>query len=339
MIPSEQIYQGFVSRYVGRLSMLKEECTMRFFRMLAVLLTVLCMTVSGRAFAAENDVQAFRDAFSAAMDSAKGYHLELMFHGPTFQSNVLADGKLGMDGSCVMNGKMKWSYTNTASGESMHNEMPFYAERNGNVLVLYGNRQGSWQCENVLAGVTWILDAVSSGDGDTKAKYAAAVSDVKITETGNGQERMQLTFDGKALADVQDKAVRDRIESMSDADKKSAMEYLRYINAALADTNPQVTWTVDKKTGKTAVVVANLTDILRSYAKAMLQDSYQGNISLTPQETEFLAALGYYYELQLYLTSSDAQKIVDIPANVKQNAKESNLFNDIEQEVISVVQK
>lgn len=312
---------------------------MRFFRMFAVLLAVLCMTVSGKAFAAENGVQVFRDAFSAAMDDAKGYHLELMFHGPTFQSNVLADGRLGTDGSCTMNGNMRWSYTNTASGKSTHSEMPFYAERTGNVLALYGNRQGSWQCENVLAGVTWILDAVSSGDRDTKAKYAAAVSDVKVTDVGNGQERMQITFDGKALSSVQDKAVRDRIASMSASDQKDATEYLRYINVALADTNPQVTWTVDKKTGNTVVVTANLTDILRSYAKAMLQDSYQGNISLTPQETEFLAALGYYYELQLYLTSSNAQKNVDIPANVKRDAKASNLFNDIEQEVISVVQK
>ena len=312
---------------------------MKLFRMFAVLLSVLCMTVSGKAFAAESDMQVFRDAFSAAMDNAKGYHLELMFHGPTFQSNVLADGRLGMDGSCTIGGNMSWSYTDTASGVSKDSEMPFYAERNGNVLTLYGNRQGVWQCDNVLAGVTWLLDAVSSGDKDTKAKYAAAVSDVKVTDIRNGKERMQITFDGKALSDVQDKAVRDRIASMSDSDRKSAMEYLRYINAALANTNPQVTWTVDKKTGDTAVVAANLTDILRSYAKAMLQDSYQGNISLTPQETEFLVALGYYYELQLYLTSSDAQKNVNIPANVKRDAKASNLFNGIEQEVIAVVQK
>ena len=312
---------------------------MKLFRMLTVLLTVLCLTVSGKAFAAESDMQVFRDAFSAAMDNAKGYHLELMFHGPTFQSNVLADGRLGMDGSCTIGGSMSWSYTDTASGVSKDSEMPFYAERNGNVLTLYGNRQGVWQCDNVLAGVTWILDAVSSGDRDMKAKYAAAVRDVKVTNAANGQKCMQITFDGKALASVQDKAVRSRIASMSAADQKEAMEYLRYINAALADTNPQITWTVEKKTGKTVIVAANLTDIMRSYAKAVLQDSYQGNISLPPQETEFLAALGYYYELQLYLTSSEAKADVNIPANVKQNAKASNLFNDIEVEVISVVQK
>ena len=312
---------------------------MKLLRMFAVLLAVLCLVVSGKAFAAENGVQAFRETFFAAMDNAKGYHLELMFHGPTFQSNVLADSCLGTDGSCALKGNMRWSYTDTASGESKHSEMPFYAERNGNALALYGNRQGVWQRENVLAGVTWILDAVSSGDKATKAKYAAAVSNVKITDVGNGQERMQITFDGKALSGVQDKAVRDRIASMSAEDQKEATEYLRYINAALADTNPQVTWTVDKNKGKTVIVAANLTDILRSYAKAVLQDSYQGNISLTPQETEFLAALGYYYELQLYLTSSDAKANINIPANVKQNAKASNLFSDIKQEVISVVQK
>ena len=311
---------------------------MRFFKMLAVMAAIFCLSVSGKAFAAETDMQAFRDAYLQDMNDATGYHLELMFHGPTFQSNAIADGLLGKDGSATMAGKLSWSYTNMANGQTQKQEMPFYVERSHDAATLYGQRGGMWQRENILGGLSWILDAVSSEDRDTKMQYAATVTDVKTTEVGNGQQRMQITFDGKALSAVQDKAVRDRIAAMGEADSKAAMASLRYLNAALAESNPQCVWTMDRNTGKTVMVTADLTEIMRSYAKAMLQDSYQGNITLTEEETQFLASLGYYYHLQLYLAQEgkSATRAV-IPAAVKSNAKESHIFADIEGEIISAV--
>ncbi|MBQ7478031.1 MAG: hypothetical protein IJT01_03910 [Selenomonadaceae bacterium] len=313
---------------------------MKFFRMLAVLLAVVCMTFGGKALAAEDGMKVFQDAYLPAMNQAQNYHLELIFHGPTFQSNLVASSQIGMDGSGVADGTLSWAYTNMDTKQTQQNDIPIYAERSGNSIVLYGQRNGSWQRENVLEGLAWILDAVSANDRATRLQYAAAVKTVTASDVGNGRQSMRIILDGRALAEMENKAVRERIDSMGDAEKKDATEFLHYINAALAENDIECTWTIDKKTGKTVTVATDLTGIMRGYAKAVLEDSYQGQIALTPEETEFLASIGYYYDLQFYLTNmGESAGQVVIPAAVKRDAKDSNLFNDIEAEVISVVKK
>lgn len=313
---------------------------MKFFKVFALLLSVFCLTVGGRAMAAQADMQAFQNAYLQGTTDAKGYHLELTFQGPTFQSNVIADGQLWKDGSAVAEGKLDWSYTDLAAGQTQQSEMPFYAERTGYVVTLYGQRNGAWLRENILEGFSWLLDAVGSEDRDTKSQYAATVTDVQIEDLGNGQQRMQITFDGKALSAVKDKAIRDRIATMGEADRQDALASVRYLNAALAQSNPKCTWTIDKNTGRTVIVTADLTEVMRNYAKAVLQDSYQSKISLTQEETDFLASIGYYYNLQAYLVRKDASaKQVVIPAAVKNSASESNIFADMQKEITSAVKK
>ena len=224
---------------------------MRFFKIFAMLMGFICLAASSRALAAEADMQAFRDVYLQNMGEAKGYHLELMFNGPTLQSNVIADGQLWNNGAAVAEGRMSWDYTDLAAGQTKRTEMPFYAERSGNVVVLYGKRGGQWKKENILGGFTWLLNAVSSDDRETKMKYAATVKDVKLEDAGKGQQRMQVTFDGKELSAVEDKAVRESIAAMSEADSRDAMATVVYLNAALAASDLKITWTVDKKTGET----------------------------------------------------------------------------------------
>ena len=313
---------------------------MRFFKIFAMLMGFICLAASSRALAAEADMQAFRDVYLQNMSEAKGYHLELMFNGPTLQSNVIADGQLWNNGAAVAEGRMSWDYTDLAAGQTKRTEMPFYAERSGNVVVLYGNRGGQWQRENILEGFTWILNAVCSDDRETKMKYAATVKDVKLEDVGKGQQRMQVTFDGKELSAVEDKAVRESIAAMSEADSRDAMATVVYLNAALAASDLKITWTVDKKTGETDMVAADLTDVMRNYAKAMLQDSYDGKISLAQEEVDMLASIGYYYNLQLYLVrNKESAKQAVIPASVKNRAQEGNLFGDINSEVVSALKK
>jgi len=313
---------------------------MRFFKIFAILMGVIFLAASSRAMAAEVDMQAFREVYLQNMGEAKGYHLELMFNGPTLQSNVIADGQLWKNGAAVAEGRMSWDYTDLAAGQTKRNEMPFYAERSGNVVVLYGKRGGQWKKENILGGFTWLLNAVSSDDRETKMKYAATVKDVKLEDVGKGQQRMQVTFDGKELSAVKDKAVRESIAAMSEADSRDAMATVVYLNAALAASDLKITWTVDKKTGETDMVAADLTDVMRNYAKAMLQDSYDGKISLAQEEVDMLASIGYYYNLQLYLVrNKESAKQAVIPASVKNRAQEGNLFGDINSEVVSALKK
>ena len=166
------------------------------------------------------------------------------------------------------------------------------------------------------------------------------MKDVKLEDVGKGQQRMQVTFDGKELSAVEDKAVRESIATMSEADSRDAMATVVYLNAALAASDLKITWTVDKKTGETDMVAADLTDVMRNYAKAMLQDSYDGKISLAQEEVDMLASIGYYYNLQLYLVrNKESAKQAVIPASVKNRAQEGNLFGDINSEVVSALKK
>ncbi|MBQ3972325.1 MAG: hypothetical protein II687_09060, partial [Selenomonadaceae bacterium] len=148
---------------------------MKFFRMFAVLLAVVCMTFGGKALAAEDGMQVFQEAYLPGMEKAQNCRLELMFYGPTFQSNLVTSGQIGKDGSGVMDGTLSWTYTNRDTNETKQNDIPIYAERSGDFIVLYGQRNGSWQRENVLEGVAWILDVISANDRATKMQYAAAV--------------------------------------------------------------------------------------------------------------------------------------------------------------------
>ena len=313
---------------------------MRFFKVFALLLSVFFLTVSGKAMAAQADVQAFQNAYLQSMADAKGYHFELLFQGPTFQSNVIADGQLWKDGSAVAEGKLSWGYTDLATGQSQQKDMPFYAERTGPVVTFYGQRNGKWQKENIMESFSWLLDAVGSEDRDTKLKYAATVKNVQTEDLGNGQVRMQVTFDGKALAGVKDKAIRDRIATMSGQDQQDALASVNYLNTALSQCDPTCTWTIKKDTGKTAILTADLTEVMRNYAKAVLQDSYDSKISLTKEETDFLAAIGYYYNLQFYLVRNDDNaKQVVIPAAVKNGTQDSNIFAEEESEVVTALKK
>ena len=310
---------------------------MKIFKFLAMLLAVICLTFGASASAAENGMQTFRDAYFDAMDDTKTYQFEIMFHGPALQSNIVSIGQVRRDGYAVLAGKLNWAYTDMAADKTYQIDIPIYAERAQNAIDFYGQLNGSWEQEKILKGLTWVLDAVSTDDREAKMQYAAAVKHVEATDAKYGRQQMQIIFDGKSLAEMQSKIVRERIASLPEADKQEAMEFLHYINAAFADNDLPCTWTIEKNTGETVTLSADLTNIMRSYAKEVLKDSYDGKISLTPEETNLRSSLGYYYNLQCYLSQAEFPKQLTVPANVKREAKDSELFQELKREIISAV--
>lgn len=313
---------------------------MRFFRYLTLLGLLFSLVLGGRVWGAPADVQVFREAYLQGMGDARGYHLELMFNGPSFQSNTIADGQLWKNGAAVADGKISWDYTDLPSGQTRHVELPFYAERSGGVVVMYGQRDGLWQKEDILEGFSWLFDAISSEDVATRQAYAATVTDVQSEEAGSGQQRLLITFDGKALSEVKDVTARERLSALSEADRNDALSTIRYLNAALAENNPRCTWMFDGETGETVMVTADLTQIMRSYAKAVLRDSYEGRISLSREETELLASIGYYYNLQFYLhRKKTSAKHILIPPAVRNGAPEGELLAGVNEEIISALKK
>ncbi|MBR3459118.1 MAG: hypothetical protein IKH16_13350 [Selenomonadaceae bacterium] len=274
------------------------------------------------------------------MNGTRSYQTEIIFNGPTFQSNITGVAQVDENGFSLMHGDIQWMYTNLNTNQTKTCEVPFFAERSGNSMTLYGMRNGSWQRESMLGSLTWLLDMMAEDNRELRAQYAAAVTSVKTKDEGRNRLSMQIRFNGKALSETKDRAVRESIASLPEEEQGPALAAVRYFNAALAENTPELTWTIDRTTGETVTVAADLTDIMRSYAKAVLEDSYQGRISLTPEETELLASFGYYYHLQLYLTRNDKNAgRLAIPADVRSSARESAFLHDMEMDVVSVVKK
>ena len=311
---------------------------MRLFKFFAVLLAVASMTVGGRAFAATDGLQAFRDAYFPVVNDASSYHLDISLNGPTFRANGTLGGELWRNGAVVMKGTLGWAFTDVASGRTTQKEIPVYAERSGDAVTLYGKCDGVWQRDNVFGGVTWMLDAIVTDNPAVKAQYAAAVKGVKAENEAGNRQRLQVLFDGKKLAAMH--VSGSRIAALPEADQKDAREFVHYLNAALMANDPQCIWTVDKTTGKTVTVAADLTGLMRSYAQAMLQDSYQGKLTLTPEETELLSAMGYYYDLNFYLSDrGEDVQWTSVPPDVKNTAKAQEFVKDMQREFVSIVKK
>lgn len=311
---------------------------MRVLKFLAVLFAVICMTAGGKALAAEDGMQVFRDAYFPGMKSAKPFHLEMMLTGPIFQGVSTMDGQIWQNGSYAMKGNLSWSYTDMATQQTTQNDIPVYAERAGDLVALYGNRNGAWQRDHFFGGVVWFMDVVSTENQNIKEQYAGAVKSVKASDAGNNRQKMDIVLDGKKLAAMQ--VSSDRIAALPQAEQADAQAFVNYINAALMQNDLEVIWTIDKTTGETVTVAANLTEIMRSYAKAVLEDSFQSKITLTPEESEFLTSIGYYYNLQFYLSiTKDSKGFSSIPGDVKNGAVDHEFLKDVEQEMVSVIKK
>ncbi|MBO4779940.1 MAG: hypothetical protein J5497_04815, partial [Selenomonadaceae bacterium] len=87
--------------------------------------------------------------------------------------------------------------------------------------------------------------------------------------------------------------------------------------------------------------VFDLTDIMRAYARYVLDESAAGRVVLEDEERELLDAMGYYAELRSYTTNLKPSKdnLVNIPAALSKAPENDDSLNDIFKEMTTVVGK
>ena len=309
---------------------------MKLFRLATLVFAVLCVAFAGQASAAEDGMQAFREAYLPSAKNSQVYHVDIMFNSPNVQSNVTASTQSKSGGQFVLDGKLNWAYTDRSTNQTVQTDTPIYVEREGDAFTVYGNRNGTWMQETLFNGTAWILDAFSTDNNALKEQYAASVKSVKLLDRQGSQQRMQIIFDGKKLSQVEDSFAKSQAAG---ANGKPDQEFERYLKAALAENDLECTWAVNTETGTTITVAANLTNIMRSYAKAVLQDSYESKIQLTPEETEILSSIGYYCNLQFYLSPSKNVRSLSIPPEVKSTAKSHDFLEELGNEVAAAAGK
>ena len=109
---------------------------------------------------------------------------------------------------------------------------------------------------------------------------------------------------------------------------------------ALTSNDVYITWTVDKKTNRTVTAVLELTDLVRSFARGMLDDSAKGKIVFDKEEMALLDSIGYYSEFHYSLTYDAGNgPNLDIPAAAARSSENDGVFNDLVDDMTAVVKR
>ena len=278
--------------------------------------------------ASMDGMEAFRSAYFARMRENQDMGVRVILYGPSFRADTEFLAALRSDGGLTADGTLNWVYTNLSEGTTSRESIPVFVVRDNDRLSLYGNR-GGWLREDFMGAPLWLLSDLTSHDLKELADNAETVNDVALLKSAAGQQSMRVTLDGKKLAAL----ARTRSAARGSEAEKSFVEYLAQ---GLEATSPVVSWVVDAKTNDTITAYVDLTDVMHKYAQSLLEASYQGKVELSEDDKSFLSAIGYYCNLQLYVShfGKDVKDPV-LPAAAKNAPVTDKLLVDLEHEAVA----
>lgn len=289
----------------------------------------------GDALAAENPdgMFAFRQSYLASPPDTRAFRQIISFFGGTvFQADVNSDGIILNDASMRISGTLNWSYTSPQNKQTTNLSIPFYIMQDGGGdMNLFVQRNRKWSKMALPGFPSALANALKTTDPALMQENIKAVKEAKIFKDDANQRILQLTIDGNYAADL--------LAKYDDQNADGAAAN-RNLKKAFQENDALITWTVDKKTGKTVTTVIELTDIMRSFAREMLNDSAAGTLKLTQEEMSLLDAIGYYSEFHYSLTyHDDADSSIDAPANVQKAVENDSVLDDLARDMTVVVKQ
>ena len=258
-----------------------------------------------------------------------------------FHLDLNSKAQVSKDGSLKIGGQFNWISTNLSNDFTTNNVIPFYIEQDGNKMTLYVQRKGKWS-KIFLPGLpTGIAILWKSTEPEILNGIMDAAKEIKILKDTPDLITMNVTLDGKKIADILEKNSSAMFENLSGEIPSEQKENFNRWLAAFRKTDIIFTWNVNKPSWTTATSSFDLTSIMRAYAIHILDESAAGKIILTDEERNFLDAIGYYSELRTYITQIAVREdnFVNLPAELAQAPENENALNDIFQEMTSVVER
>lgn len=284
---------------------------------------------------------AFREAYTAPVTANRVFEQDLTLIAPTFHMDIDSRVQVLGDGSFRMSGTLIWTYTNLKKNYSVNKNIPFYIEQVDNEMTLFVQRIGKWS-KMLLPGLpSGIAILWKSTDPAILNEVMNAVDSVEILKDTEDLRIMNVTLDGTKLAEILDKNSAATFANLKGDKLTEQKESLNRWLAAFRSTDITFTWTVNKPSMTTATASFDLTEIMRAYARYVLDESAAGRIVLTDEERDLLDAMGYYSELRSYNTQIAARKdtMVKLPANLREAPENDDSLNDIFLEMTSVVER
>lgn len=284
---------------------------------------------------------AFREAYTAQVPATRVFEQDLTLIAPTFHMDIDSRAQVLGDGSFRMSGTLIWTYTNLKKNYSTNKNIPFYIEQVDNEMTLYVQRRGKWS-KMLLPGLpSGIAILWKSTDPAILNEVMNAVESVEILKDTEDLRIMNVTLDGEKLADILAKNSAATFARLKGDELTAQKEIFDRWLAAFRLTDIKFTWTVNKPSMTTATTSFDLTEIMRAYARYVLDEAAAGRVVLTDEERDLLDATGYYSELRSYTTQIAARKdtMVKIPANLREAPENEDSLNDVFLEMTSVVER
>lgn len=285
---------------------------------------------------AQDSMAAFREAYQAVKDDYRVFDEELTLFGPAFHVDLDSRGKVAKDGSMMLSGKLELMFTEHETGKINNFDVPFYLDQTPSNLIFYVQWGGKWN-KISLPGANEMSDALATSSAEAEENMAV-VKSVEIVKETDNQRSMNLKLDGKKLAALVARHWQDDMETLNPEEKVVREEALNRLTKAFESVELEVTWAVDKTNWQTITTGVNLTNLMRAYAKVVLQEAADGKIKLSDGEREIWETLGYYAELHSYTHYPTGDKVkVEIPGKVKKSATELDIMGALHTEAAATV--
>lgn len=278
----------------------------------ALCLLWACNSASAGA-AGMDGMSAFKEAYFANPPQIHQFETTASFFGPSFHLDAKMCGEWNGNGTLWCGGEIAFDDTELKTGQTAKKNIPVYMEYSGDSLYFYGKNNNSWLQEQIMGIPMWIAYVIKSRDMTVLEENASAVQAVNLIKDDGAQQQMQIILNGSRLAAL------TRSHGMNGSDKDRL--FAEYLAQAMEQTNLELAWVVDKNTKQTITLTANLTELMRNYAKSMLQASYESKLTLTKDEQEFYQTIGYYCNLNFYCNRTGAQEKIKAAYDIGRAAK------------------
>lgn len=283
-------------------------------------LIVLCLlwacTSSSAGATGMDGMSAFKEAYFANPPQIHQFETTASFFGPSFHLDAKTCGEWNGNGSLWCGGEITLDDTELKTGHTVKKNIPVYMEYSGNNLYFYGKNNNSWLQEQIMGIPMWIAYVIKSRDMTVLEENASAVQSVNLIKDDGSQQQMQIILNGSRLAEL----TRSHGTNGSDRDQ----QFAEYLAQAMEQTSLELAWVVDKNTKQTITLTTDLTELMRNYAKSMLQASYESKLTLTKDEQDFYQTIGYYCNFKFYCNRTESQSKIKAAYDIGRIAKASS---------------
>lgn len=272
----------------------------------------------------------FKEAYLAEVVNNRAFAVNADFFSPSYHAELNGLATILRDATMRMNGKINWEFTNPTNNQVLNENIPYYIEQNGDTMTMFVQRKGNWSKFTLPAIPVGVANAIKTTNITTLQQNMTAVKSVDVLKDDADQRIMNVTLDGKKLAELLHAYNDANIAKLSQAEQAAQKSFIDHLADALQTTDLTCAWTVNKKNWNTVSATIDLTKLIQAYGKDYLNDAANGDFVLSAEDRSFYEVLGYYTELHFVATDTDfGNETLTQPQGVNSARTNANALSDL----------